>query len=480
VWAVPPLAFFLYFFRLTAAGMLGPDEPRYAAIGREMARSGDWITPRLWGHPWFEKPALLYWMTGLASRLGLGPDLAPRLPVAIVTVGFLAFFWWILRREFGSRAAWLATAILGTSAEWIGFAQVGATDLPMAAASSAAMLLALPWVATGDRRWLPWVGALAGAAVLAKGLVPLGLSLPLVWPAWKYRRGLGRALGLAGLPFAAVALPWYVICYLKNGSIFLTNFFWIHHFERLTSDALLHVQPWWFYAPVFVAALLPWSPLLAIAVKRPAWADPRRLFLLLVVLWGLALFTLARNKLPGYVLPLVPAMAALMGIALDRASRTAAWLGLCALQLVWFPIAGPILPAVVATGLSRAPAPRFSWTWLLPLAMAAAVWFLARRGRRSAATFVLAAGVTAGVVYLKIMIVPEVDLRASARPLAAQIAGRAQQVCLESLQRNWEYGLDYYLGSPLPSCADAPRPLHVVQEPGYPPRLRPAATLPPG
>src|SRR5438552_14426429 len=120
VWLLAALLiYFLYFFHLTAAGMLGPDEPRYAAIGREMARSGDWITPRLWGEPWFEKPALLYWMTGIAFRLGLGEDLAPRLPVAIVSVAFLAAFFWLLRREFGERAAAFATVILATSAGWI-------------------------------------------------------------------------------------------------------------------------------------------------------------------------------------------------------------------------------------------------------------------------------------------------------------------------------------------------------------------------
>jgi len=96
----------VYFYRLDAAGVLGPDEPRYASIGREMARSGDWITPRLWGQPWFEKPALLYWMTGAAFRLGLGPDIAPRLPVALFSVAFLIFFWWRLRREFGDSVAW--------------------------------------------------------------------------------------------------------------------------------------------------------------------------------------------------------------------------------------------------------------------------------------------------------------------------------------------------------------------------------------
>src|SRR5438046_4773933 len=97
------LIYFLYFFHLTATGMLGPDEPRYAAVGREMARSGDWVTPRLWGEAWFEKPALLYWMTGAGFRLGLGDELAPRLPVALLSLLFLAFFPLFLRREFCSR-----------------------------------------------------------------------------------------------------------------------------------------------------------------------------------------------------------------------------------------------------------------------------------------------------------------------------------------------------------------------------------------
>jgi hypothetical protein len=114
-------------------GMVGPDEPRYADVGRAMAQSGDWITPRLWGHPWFEKPALLYWMTGAGFRLGLGADLAPRLPVALLSLAFLAFFWWRLRIEWDARVAFYATAMLATSAGWLTYSHVAVTDLPLAA-----------------------------------------------------------------------------------------------------------------------------------------------------------------------------------------------------------------------------------------------------------------------------------------------------------------------------------------------------------
>src|ERR1700731_2653307 len=111
--------FCLYFFGLTDTGLLGPDEPRYAAIGRDMARSHDWITPRLWGEQWFEKPPLLYWMTAAGFACGLNEDMAPRLPVAAMSVAFLVFFGFAVRREFGERVAWFAGVILATSAGWL-------------------------------------------------------------------------------------------------------------------------------------------------------------------------------------------------------------------------------------------------------------------------------------------------------------------------------------------------------------------------
>src|SRR5438128_77212 len=100
-------------------GLVGPDEPRYAWIGREMARSGDWVTPRLYGQPWFEKSPLLYWMTAAGFTLGLSDDLAPRLPVALLGVCALAAFYLLLRERFLPQAAAYATVILGTSAGWL-------------------------------------------------------------------------------------------------------------------------------------------------------------------------------------------------------------------------------------------------------------------------------------------------------------------------------------------------------------------------
>ena len=133
----------LYLTNLTGMGMVSKDEPRYSDIGRAMAYSGDWVTPRLSGQPWFEKPALLYWLIGLGFKVGLGTDLAPRLPVALLSLGFLAFFWYRLRSLWDAQVATYSAVILGTTAGWLAYSHVAVTDLPLAALFSAAVLFAL-------------------------------------------------------------------------------------------------------------------------------------------------------------------------------------------------------------------------------------------------------------------------------------------------------------------------------------------------
>ena len=466
LWLALPMAYLLYFYDLGGKGMLGPDEPRYAAIARQMAHSGDWITPVLWGHPWFEKPPLLYWMNAVAFRLGLSPDLAPRLPLALLSVAFLVFYWWILRREFGFRAAWIATLILGTCGAWIGFSQVGVTDLPLAATYSAAMLLALAWIARDDTRFLPIAAALLGLAVLAKSLVPLALCAPL---ALYYRKARDLLRPRVLLPFLAVAVPWYALCYWRNGKPFVDELFWKHQFQRVISTSLQHVQHWWYYVPVFVALLLPWSPILGVLARRSLYQDTRRRFLLAVLVWGLVFFSIPINKLPGYLLPLLPAAAALMGIALDQVERAQLWLAACAVLLMTFPLAATLLPAALAAGgLSKARLPLFHPAWLLPLALIPAIWILEARGRRLAAVACIAAGVTVGTVYLKRTAAAELDRIPSARVIWTQIGARADQVCIDGIDRGLQYGLNYYAGRELPECAQSPHSLRVREAAGHP------------
>jgi 4-amino-4-deoxy-L-arabinose transferase-like glycosyltransferase len=432
--------YFLYFFGLTRTGLVGPDEPRYAAIGRAMAATGDWITPRLWGHPWFEKPALLYWMTAAGFKVGLGPDWAPRLPVAFLSVAFLVYFFVALRREFGDRAAWYSAAILATSAGWLVYSHVAITDLPMSAAIAAAML-----TISARERNLPSnlaAGVFLGLAILAKGLVPLVLFIPALWFLRHRIRDLAILFGAATL----IAAPWYILVTLRNGTPFLQEFFWKHHFGRFLSSDLQHGQPIWFYVPVLLAGLFPWIPLLALLFNRRLYQDRRAQFLVAWFVWGFVFFSASRNKLPGYLLPLLPPLAALMGIALWEAARARILLAACGLLFFIAPPLLEVLPQALVNGISHVSL-HFTLLGILGCAALAAGCAVGRSERSFAA---LALVSTATVVWVVWRVYPQIDRQVSARALWLE---RGQSItCLPPTNRSQRYGIDYYVDRDLPDC----------------------------
>jgi 4-amino-4-deoxy-L-arabinose transferase-like glycosyltransferase len=441
--------YFVFFFHLTAVGLVGADEPRYAAIAREMALGGDWITPRLFGVGWFEKPPLIYWMTATAFRLGLSNDLAPRLPIALLSVGFLGFYYWLLQREFGPRAALYSSLLLGTSAWWIAFSHADVPDLPLAALFSAAILLALPWLNHGNKSHLPWAAALLGFAVLAKSMVPLVLLGPVLWFARKRLTDLLQARVLC--TFLIVALPWHIACYIRNGMPFIDTLFIQHQYGRMTSDALQHRQAAWFYLGVLPGAIFPWVFLLPLLFHRSLYNDLRTRFLLATFLFGLVFFSAAPNKLPGYILPLLPALFVLIGIRLAETRFLGELMMASTLLLVFVPAITIQLPMAMARGVRQ--------VW--PLSMAAAanamLWFpnlvliggfemyAAKRWRPAGAVILAAAVVVYSVGYLKVKAPPNLDTAVSAR-------GRAVSCVPTGTTRAMRYGLNYYAGTIVPDC----------------------------
>ncbi len=465
------------FSGLGSAGLLGPDEPRYAFIGRAMARSGDWLTPRLWGEPWFEKPPLTYWLAAAAFRLGLSEDLAPRVPVAALSVLFLALQWILLRRMLDARIAWLATLLNASTAAWIAYSMVGVTDLPLAVFFHLAVLLA--WLETTSpappQRYA--AAACLAAATLAKGLVPIVLFLPMLW----FLRKQWRAWAGPFLLFLLLAAPWYAAMTVVHGRPFLDEFFLRHHFSRFSSEELQHVQPFWFYAPVLAGGLFPWIP--ALLALRPALRKDLRLRIpLAVFLFGFLFFSISRNKLPGYLLPLWPSFCILAGAGLAAsaaAGRPLFWTvmlaGLCQALAT-------LLPEALLYGITRASVGGVAWEYfaaLLPLALAA--WWLDSRGRRLTAAALAAVVALAGFWFVRVSAAPVLDQVVSARGLWRRIESRKNEVCIDRLHRAWRYGLAYYAGAPVPDCSSRPLPLRIDQEPDALPKIlpNPGATLAP-
>src|SRR5437016_13020333 len=116
-----------------------------------------------------------------------------------------------------------------------------------------------------------------------------------------------------------VAAPWYALCLARNGAVFWDDFFWKQHVERFYSPSLQHVQPLWYYIPVILAGLFPWTPLAALLARPKTYDDVRVRFLVAWLIFGLLFFSVAQNKLPGYVLPLMPALAIVLSVARETA-----------------------------------------------------------------------------------------------------------------------------------------------------------------
>ncbi len=435
--------------------MLDPDEPRYLAIGRAMARTGDYVTPRLWGAPWFEKPPLLYWLTSLGASAGLGPELSGRLPIALLSLCFLATMFFLLRREFGIEAAAVSSVLLATCAGWIAYSSLALTDLPLAVFYSLALFLALavpriPLDAQNKRAiYFALIGACLGFAALAKGPLPIVLAIPLLW----FLRRSWRSWGWAAAAIAAVAMPWYLVVYLRNGVVFLREFFWRHNVERLYSATLQHVQPWWYYIPILLAAIFPWTPLLALFHLRHRHWDERKTLLASCFGLGFLLFSASVNKLPGYLLPLLPAAFALFGATVDwrrvlESSRW--WLLPSALLIGTVPMLAHMLPELLGAGRVSVPT-----GWHLArtdvfyiLAPLAAVLL----ARRTWVGVLLVLCLVSGGLFLKIVSFPLLEKSVSARGVWRVIEHSSGSICDGGLNRNWALGLAFYRGAPLPLC----------------------------
>jgi 4-amino-4-deoxy-L-arabinose transferase-like glycosyltransferase len=444
----------VYLYGLTVTGVISADEPRYAAIGRDMAQSGDLVTPRLWGRPWFEKPPFLYWSTAAATRMGFGRESGPRLPVALLGFGFVLFFYFFVRREFGPAEALYATSVLGTSALWVAYSYVAVTDIPLSVFFCSAWLLTFEWVngGEGSRLRAIIIGALLGLAVLAKGLVPLVLFAPVVWP---MRREVTKQLWIAAACIV-VAAPWHVLCYLRNGSPFIHDLFIVHHFSRFSSEALQHVRPFWFYLPVVLGAVFPWTPLFAL-LRPGLFRDARLKFAGGWVLFALLFFSASKNKLPGYIMPLLPALALILGLGLGWARRTRIPLFACALLLGITPLIASILPQALESGLSKASIRHVDLVWTAWFILASfGPLLLELRSRRTEALAAVALMASLAFIFVKATALPATD---RVRPFYQRHAEWLSDVCLQDVGRDSRYALQYYAGHEIPDCAgEAPRP----------------------
>lgn len=329
---VPALLLALFFAGLGSLPLLEPDEGRYTAIPQAMLASGDWVTPRLNGVLYFEKPPLCYWINASSMALfGVG-EWQVRLGSALFGLLGAALAWLLGRSVAGGRTGVASSAILATSPVYIVLAHINTLDMVLA--GSVGLSLACFWMARqgGGSGWgrLWWYGSAAGAAfaVLAKGLagvvLPAGVLLFYLLLSWDWKL-LRRVpwISVSAL-FLAVALPWHLLAASRNPG--WTDFYIVReHFLRYTTPVHERTAPWWFFAPVLLAGFLPWTGLLpataasfAAPLARLRRERPLELFLLAWALFPVLFFSASQSKLIPYVLPSFLPLAVLGALALRR------------------------------------------------------------------------------------------------------------------------------------------------------------------
>jgi 4-amino-4-deoxy-L-arabinose transferase-like glycosyltransferase len=306
---------FFFFWRLASCGLIGADEPRYAQVAREMFNRHDWITPTLGERAWLEKPPLYYWQAMLAYRLFGVSDWAARLPSAVdALVMVLAAFFFLRRFRPGFELD--GALIIATSAGIVGFARAASMDMALAAAFTISMLAWYGWFESGNRTYLATFYALLALALLAKGPVAPFLAAAIVGIFAATQRTLRVAWTTLWLPgtivFCLVGLPWYVLVQLRNPQFFRV-FILEHNLARFGTNIFHHPEPFWYYIPVILLGWVPWSVLgmVALLAAIGRLRDPRQdtfsTFLLIWIGGIVVFFSISQSKLPGYILPAIPA-----------------------------------------------------------------------------------------------------------------------------------------------------------------------------
>jgi 4-amino-4-deoxy-L-arabinose transferase-like glycosyltransferase len=401
-WLVIAVAL-IWFANLEYRKLIKPDEGRYAEIPREMVVSGNWVTPRLNDLKYFEKPPLQYWATATAYEVFGQHQWTSRLWTGLTGFAGILLVWFAGLRLFGREAAGYAAVLLGSSMLYVLMGHINTLDMGV----TFFLTLGIAGLLLGQaqthkkiqRNWMLLAWAALGLAVLSKGLMGLvlpGTALFLYAVVQRDFSVFKRMHWLAGLAvFLLITAPWFYLV-MKANPEFFQRFFIYEHYTRFTTKELGRFQPWYYFIPVLLSGMLPWTVLmfdtlintwrssrLPVDGSNGKAFNPAR-FLLVWAVFIYVFFTISDSKLPSYLLPMFPALALLMGKQLA---------GMNTRRLFW--LIAPMLPLTLL-GLGFAPfTAKLADTPLQLQGYSAYAWWL------TVAALVWVIGVVAAMVLLR-------------------------------------------------------------------------------
>ncbi len=306
-----------------------PVESNYVLTAKEMVVSSDWLSPRIYGNVWFDKPVFFYWLTAIAFKAFGFSDLAARLVPALFAGVGVVMVYWFLTKTTSQGAALLGALVMGTSLEYVLLAKFVITDMVLFVFNNAALaFFYLGYTSVDDtKRWYFPMYASMAFAVLTKG--PVGLLLPglvmLIFIGgqrnWAELRKMSIPAGI--LLFAVITLPWYAAMYFNYGSDFVNTFFGVHNYLRATVSEHPKDNVIYYYVAIFLLGMLPWSPITLKAIVagcKDGYLRKSSLWLFSSI-WASVYFifySLMATKYLTYTFPMLFPLAAIAGIYLEQ------------------------------------------------------------------------------------------------------------------------------------------------------------------
>jgi 4-amino-4-deoxy-L-arabinose transferase-like glycosyltransferase len=460
-WLLAGFCAFFFFYGLGYFGLVGADEPRYAQIAREMLARRDWVTPILGGKAWLEKPPLYYWQAMLAYGVFGVSDWAARLPSAVDATLMVVAICFFLRR-FRPGLELDGALMTASAAGVIGFARAASTDMPLAAMFTIAMLTWYAWYEHGRRTYLAAGYLLVGLATLAKGPVAPFLAIVIIAVFAVVKKDyslLRRTLWIPGIGlFCVVALPWFVAVQMKNPEFFRV-FILQHNLARFGSNLYHHKEPFWYFVPVTLLALIPWVALCGASIvgtvarfrDKLQPEESLEVFLVIWLLVPVIFFSISQSKLPGYILPAVPAGILLAAEYVRRQLQDNDRPGVVVAILHSSVAAAPLVPALMIQYLvlqhrlpwGRAAAISAGFALILAIGLALSLLSGISWGGLRFSLVPVALGVAA-ILRLG---APSLDATLSARPVANEISALERTrlpLAVYHVPRDLEFGLAFY------------------------------------
>ncbi len=321
------ISLLMSFFRLGSVKLFDVDEAVFAQATKEMIENNNWLTPTYNGVNRYDKPILFYWVMAASYQVFGINEFGARFPSAVAACVLALSIFFFSKRFRDDTYALCAVITFVLSLYFLVYSHSSVTDMTLSLFISLSLFsFYLSQEPGGRSLYIYGFYLFSALAFLTKGLIgiafPFGIAITYLFITERLQ-GVKKVFNLkAMMLFFLVAAPWYIAQLVVNGQEFIDLFFIKHHFKRYLDVISGHRGPFYYYVPVFMAGLFPWSMFFPLGIRNALTAKDR--FSIYVLVWFTFIFlffSFSTTKLPNYILSAIPAAAMIIASGMVHHSK---------------------------------------------------------------------------------------------------------------------------------------------------------------